>query len=247
MRVAIIPARGGSKRIPRKNIKLFCGEPMLSYSIAAARASGLFDKIIVSTDDDEIAKIAKHCGAEVPFMRPAALADDHCVIADVIKHAVEWCDSALLPVESVCCLYATAPLVAASDILRGYTVFNQPDTRWVLAVTSFPFPIQRALRVNAEDCFAMIVPENQTVRSQDLEDTYHDAGQFFWQSRSMALQQDHSGTLGKNRAVVIPRFRVQDIDTEEDWLNAELMQKVLMQRELYAEKPQLPKKPIYQE
>ena len=232
MRIAVIPARGGSKRIPRKNIKLFCGKPMLAYSIAAARDCGLFDKVIVSTDDDEIAAIAKNCGADVPFIRPAELADDYCVIADVIKHAVEWCDTALLPVESVCCIYATAPLIAANDIVRGYNVFNQPGTRWVLAVTSFPFPIQRALRVNTDDCFEMISPENQLVRSQDLEDSYHDAGQFFWQGRAMALQQHRDENSGKNRVVVIPRFRVQDIDTEEDWLNTELMYQVLEQREL---------------
>lgn len=220
MSVCIIPARGGSKRIPRKNVALFHGRPMIGWSIAAAFASELFAQVVVSTDDPEIAAIARAEGAEVPFTRPAALADDHTPTAPVIAHAI----AALgLPEETpVCCLYATAPMVRADDLRAGHARLARAGVQFVMAITSFPFPVQRALRHDpATGHVAMIYPEHRNTRSQDLKEAWHDAGQFYW----ARARHWTTGELFGPGAVglPLPRHRVQDIDTPEDWARAEAL------------------------
>lgn len=220
MKIAVIPARGGSKRIPRKNIKPFCGRPVIQWSIDAARASGCFDHIVVSTDDPDIADVARKGGAEVPFMRPAELADDHTGTVPVIAHAIRWAQLHLAPVELACCVYATAPFVRAQDLQQGLKKLEASTCAYAFSVTSYPFPIQRAIRITAEGRVEMFHPENLRARSQDLEAAWHDAGQFYWGRASAWLQ---GVPMFGNDAlpVILPRHRVQDIDTPEDWTRAE--------------------------
>ena len=219
--VAIIPARGGSKRIPRKNIKDFGGRPMIAWTIAAARASGVFDTILVSTDDDEIAAIAEATGAEAPFRRPAALANDHTPTLPVIRHAIEWLERERGPVSLACCLYATAPFLQPEFILRGRDeLLAHPGTEFAFSVTSYAFPIFRSLKITAEGTVGMFRPENELRRSQDLPEAVHDAGQFYWGRRDAFMTR--TGIFSAvSRPVVLPRHLVQDIDTPEDWLVAE--------------------------
>lgn len=229
MRLCVIPARGGSKRIPRKNIREFCGKPMIAWSIEAAKESGCFDQVIVSTYDEEIANVARQWGAEVPFMRPAELADDFAGTTPVVAHAVRWYQDHGQGLTAVCCLYATAPFVEIDDIKQGFKLLNQagPDL-FVFTATAYASPIQRALRIDAksgESC--MWQPEQFNKRSQDLEPAYHDAGQFYWGRPKAWLQ---SGNLfGGSKPLLLPRCRVQDIDTEDDWTQAELMRQALVQ------------------
>jgi len=219
MSVCVIPARGGSKRIPRKNIRPFHGRPMIGWSIAAAKESGLFDRIIVSTDDPEIAAVAKAEGAEVPFMRPTELSSDLAATVPVIAHAVT--ELGLVPDTPVCCLYATAPLVQPGD-LRAAKQLLQTGVTYVMSVTTFPYPIQRALRRNAQGGVTMIQPENMLIRSQDLEEAWHDAGQFYW-AQSDTWSQGTAVFAPGARGLPLPRHRVQDIDTPEDWTRAEAL------------------------
>lgn len=222
MNIAVIPARGGSKRIHRKNIKMFCGKPMIAWSIEAALASDCFDRVIVSTDDDEIAKVAQEWGAEVPFRRPAELSDDHTGTIPVIAHAIDWLGEhgqAQAP-EAVCCIYATAPFVQAEDLTAGLRVLQSPEVDYAFSVTSFAFPIQRALRITETGRVAMFQPENFSTRSQDLEEAWHDAGQFYW-GRAEAWCAGIPIFSERAMPVVLPRHRVQDIDTPEDWQRAE--------------------------
>lgn len=223
MNIAIIPARGGSKRIPRKNIRLFHGKPMIAYSIEAALNSGCFDKVVVSTDDLEIAEVAKQYGAEVPFVRPDAISDDYATTMDVIHHAVQWYVNQKVEVEFVCCLYATAPFVTSEDLSKGYQKLVADDKiEFVFSATSFPFPIQRAIKLSTSGVVTMFAPENELVRSQDLEEAYHDAGQFYWGRKSAFLERK-SFFSAHSRVVLLPRQRAQDIDTVEDWCFAEAL------------------------
>lgn len=226
MKIALIPARGGSKRIPRKNIKLFHGKPMLAYSIEAAQQSGCFDKIIVSTDDLEIAAIAKQYGAEVPFMRPAAIADDHATTMDVIQHAIAWCESQQMSVELLCCIYATAPFITASDLVTGLALISGGDIDYAFSATSFAFPIQRAIALNANGSVQMLQPEHVNTRSQDLPEAFHDAGQFYW-GKTAAFKAGKPFFSLSAKAILIPRKRVQDVDTLEDWEFAEALYAVM--------------------
>ncbi len=235
MKLAIIPARGGSKRIPRKNIKLFHGKPMISWSIAAAQKSGCFDRIIVSTDDEEIAAVAREWGAETPFLRPAELSDDHTGTNAVIKHALRWLDNEGSPATHACCIYATAPFVQASSLQEGLSRLIQSERSYAFTVTSFPFPIQRAIRISSEGTVEAIWPENIFRRSQDLEEAYHDAGQFYW-GTAEAFLNDTVVFSSASVPIVLPRHLVQDIDTLEDWRRAELMFRVI-QEELTADRP----------
>ena len=220
MRAAVIPARGGSKRIPGKNIKPFCGKPMIAWSIEAALQSGCFERVVVSTDAPEIAEVAKAHGAELPFMRPAALSDDFTGTIPVIRHAAE---ALALPDEAaLCCLYATAPFVQAADIQRGLEVLESADLDYAFSVTSYAFPIQRALRITPDNRTEMFTPEAFNTRSQDLEEAYHDAGQFYW-GRVAAWRAEKPIFNAKSAPVILPRAQVQDIDTMEDWQRAELM------------------------
>ncbi|MDO8861653.1 pseudaminic acid cytidylyltransferase [Haliea sp. E1-2-M8] len=219
-RVAIIPARGGSKRIPRKNIKVFCGKPMIAWSIDAARASGCFDQIVVSTDDAEIAAVAKEWGASVPFTRPAELSDDYTGTLPVMHHAVEWLSEHGAPVDYACCLYATAPFVSAEDLRLGWELIQQADCSYAFAVTSYSFPIQRAIRITETGRVAMFSPEYFNSRSQDLEEAWHDAGQFYWGS-AKAWEEERTIFGEESLPIKLPRYRVQDIDTPDDWTRAE--------------------------
>ena len=224
MRVAVIPARGGSKRIPRKNIKPFCGQPMIAWSIKAAQDSGCFDRIIISTDDKEIADVAQQYGAEVPFMRPADLSDDHTGTTPVIRHATEWLGQNGPSPEAVCCIYATAPFIRASDIRDGLAALEGCD--YAFSVTSYAFPIQRAVRITPSNRVEMFNPEEFLTRSQDLEEVYHDAGQFYWGTADAWLAE--RAIFGASSTpVILPRHRVQDIDTAEDWITAEWMFKAM--------------------
>ena len=227
MKVAVIPARGGSKRIPRKNIKDFCGKPMIVWSIEAAKASALFDHIIVSTDDNEIAEVARQNGAEVPFMRPPELSDDHVGTGDVVKHAVEWVIKNISKPEYVCTIYATAPLMKSTDLIKGFDLLGKDDCQLVFTVTSFPFPIQRAIRITDNGRVEMFQPELFMTRSQDLEPSYHDAGQFYW-SMTAAVLNKVAAFSEASMPLILPRHQVQDIDTLEDWQRAELMFKARM-------------------
>ena len=226
MKLAIIPARGGSKRIPRKNIKPFCGKPMIAWSIEAALDSGCFDRVIVSTDDDEIAEVARQHGAEVPFLRPLELSDDHTGTIPVIRHAIETINSQGRAVEQACCLYATAPFIQAEDLRRGLEILQGSGGDYAFSVTSYAFPIQRAIRLTPEGRVEMFNPEHFNTRSQDLEEAYHDAGQFYW-GRADAWLQGKMIFSPASLPVMLPRHRVQDIDTPEDWVRAEWLFKAM--------------------
>lgn len=230
MKLCVIPARGGSKRIPRKNIREFCGKPMISWSIESAKASGCFDQIIVSTDDTEIADVVRQWGADVPFMRPAELAGDFVGTTPVIAHAVRWHQDHGQNPTAVCCLYATAPFVEPADINEGLELLQRAAAdRFVFTAAAYASPIQRALRLDTVSGEAhMWQPEFFSKRSQDLELAYHDAGQFYWGRPKAWLQ---SGNLFEgSKPLVLPRWRVQDIDTEDDWTEAELMRPAVAQR-----------------
>lgn len=226
MRVAVIPARGGSKRIPRKNIREFAGQPMIAYSINCALQSGLFERVMVSTDDEEIANVAKKYGAEVPFSRPRELSDDHTGTTEVIAHAINWLQSQGVDLSAVCCIYATAPFIHQGDLKEGLRVLEAGNWQYVFAAANFAFPIFRALQKNAEGGLEMFFPKHFNTRSQDLPEALHDAGQFYW-GRSQAWL-DHVRIFDKASTVVtIPRWRVQDIDTVEDWERAQIMWQAL--------------------
>jgi pseudaminic acid cytidylyltransferase len=222
MKIAVIPARGGSKRIPRKNVKLFCGKPMLAWSIEAAQAAGVFDHIIVSTEDAEIASVAREWGAEVPFTRPAELADDHAGTTAVIAHATRWALSQEWPLQAVCCIYATAPLVRLEDIQRGLSTLAAGSWAYAFSATEYAASIFRSFRERSDGGIDMLFPEHFTSRSQDLAVALHDAAQFYWGRPSAWLQGER--IFDRHSApVIIPRWRVQDIDTQEDWMRAELI------------------------
>lgn len=227
MKVAVVPARGGSKRIPRKNIKQFCGKPMIAWSIEAAKSSGLFDKIIVSTDDAEIAEVAELWGADVPFVRPDELSNDHAGTIPVIAHATQWALGQGFDVEGVCCIYATAPFIQADDLKRGWAYLDSGDWDYAFTVTDFAAPIFRSFQQTVEGGLEMFFPEYFTTRSQDLPTALHDAGQFYW-GRPMAWIEGKRIFDKRSKAVIIPRWRVQDIDTQDDWLRAEMLAPIAM-------------------
>lgn len=226
MNVAIIPARGGSKRIPKKNIKLFAGKPMICWSIEAAKKSGLFDKIIVSTDDKEIADIAKNVGADIPFMRPTEISDDYTVIRTVINHAITEISKTDNKPDNVCCVYPTAPFILSNDIQKAYIELISTDSDFVFTATTYPYPVQRSFYKNKDGLVKYLYPEYANSRSQDLVDTYHDAGQFYW-GKTDAFLSNIDSISENSRAYIIPRYRVQDIDTFEDWSVAEVMSDII--------------------
>jgi N-acylneuraminate cytidylyltransferase len=219
--MAVIPARGGSKRIPKKNVKNFAGQPMLAWSIQAAIQSQCFDRIIVSTDDPEIAQLAIAFGADVPFMRPAELSDDHTPTTPVIAHAIDWQNLHGQSVSQACCIYATAPFIQASDLRQGLDLLNTTDVEYAFSVTHYAFPIQRAIRIIDGQRVEMIQPESFSVRSQDLAETFHDAGQFYW-GKAEAWLSGKCLFAEHSAPVVLPRYMVHDLDTPADWKEAEL-------------------------
>ncbi len=227
MNVAVIPARGGSKRIPRKNIKGFCGKPIIAWPIEVAKQSGLFDHILVSTDDEEIVKVAKSCGAKVPFIRPNELSDDYTGTTEVIAHAVSWMHEQQWQPEAVCCIYATSVFFTMADLKKGFDALNTGNWSFAFSVTDFEYPIFRSFRENSDGGVEMFFPEHFEKRSQDLPIALHDATQFYWGKpdawlNKLKMFDRHS------YPVKIPRWRVQDIDTENDWKQAELMFKALL-------------------
>ena len=224
--VAIIPARGGSKRIPRKNIKDFAGKPILAWSIEAAIQSGCFERIIVSTDDKEIAAVAREYGAETPFIRPKELSDEYTGTTPVIRHALEWFDEKAIFFDYACCIYATAPFLGADDLFRGFECLVQQDCDYAFSVTTFPFPIQRAIRINENSRVEMFQKSFFNTRSQDLEEAYHDAGQFYW-GKADAWKREVLLFDEGSVPVILERQRVQDIDTFEDWTRAEWLFKAM--------------------
>ena len=225
--IAIIPARGGSKRIPRKNIKEFHGKPLIAYSIQTAIESKLFDRIIVTTDDDEISTIAKKYGAEVPFMRPEELSDDFTGTIDVVDHALEWLKENGETFEFVCTIYATAPLLQAKYLVEGYNKLKSSTAINTFSATTMPSPIQRTFKVNDNGRCEMFTPEYYMTRSQDLEEAYQDAGQFYW---TRIGKKSNEIMFGRDSIpIILPRYLVQDIDTFEDWERAEYMYQSLCQ------------------
>jgi len=222
--IAIIPARGGSKRIPKKNVKDFFGKPLIAYSIEVALESNLFDKVIVTTDDDEIANIAESYGAQT-LKRPKELADDFTPTIPVIAHAIKSICKDLSSIEAVCCIYATAPFVQAEYIKKAYEKLLTCKADYSFSATSFAFPIQRAIKLKNESV-EMFYPEHSNTRSQDLEEAYHDAGQFYWGTPE-AWCEGKPIFSSNSTVTILPRYLVQDIDTLEDWKRAELMYRVL--------------------
>jgi N-acylneuraminate cytidylyltransferase len=231
MNICVIPARGGSKRILRKNIKEFNGKPIIAYSIEAALKSNCFDQVIVSTDDVEIVEVAKKYGAQVPFIRPTELSNDYAGTIPVIKHAIEWLEESNNTIESVCCLYATAPFIQPQTISRAFQQLQESKTDYCFSATSFTFPIQRALRITQDDKVDMFYPEYFNVRSQDLEEAYHDAGQFYW-GKAQAFKDELPIFSEAAGLFILPRYLVQDIDTTEDWIMAEAMHRVLQETDI---------------
>jgi len=226
LKIAIIPARGGSKRISRKNVREFAGKPIIACSIECALQSGLFDRVIVSTDDNEISRVACDFGAEVPFKRPQELSGDHVGTTEVIAHSIKWLQERGIRLSAVCCIYATAPFIHQEDIKAGLDILKTGKWQYVFSATTFAYPIFRSFQMNIDGGLKMPFPEHFDARSQDIPEVLHDAGQFYWGLPQAWLNDvkifDKASTIVK-----IPRWRVQDIDTEEDWVRAELMAKYL--------------------
>lgn len=229
--VAIIPARGGSKRIPHKNIKPFAGLPMIAHSIRTAKESGLFARVIVSTDSSEIAAVAKQYGAEVPFERPAALADDFTPIASVLLHVLEELQQAGERYPLFCCLTATAPLLRVESLKEGFALMSKAGTNAAISVGAYSSPIYRALKMGSSQELQMIWPEHELTRSNDLPAAYYDAAQFYWLKTEAFLKEKRVWLPGA-KGVVIPSQFVQDIDTPEDWDRAEFLHHYLASKGL---------------
>ena len=203
---------------------------MIAWSIEAAIASGLFEHIIVSTDDAEIAEVAKQWGAEIPFIRPAELSDDYIGTGPVVKHAVDWVTRNYGKPEFVCTIYATAPFIKPTDLVNGLNLLVESNSQIAFAVTSFPFPIQRAIKITENGRVSMFQPECFMARSQDLEPAFHDAGQFYW-AKTDAVLNDVPAFSDEAVPLIFPRYRVQDIDTMEDWYRAERLFKIIQSEE----------------
>ena len=228
MRVAIIPARGGSKRIPRKNIRPFDGKPIIAYSIEAALVCGLFDEVIVSTDDDEIAQVARQLGASTPFVRPPELAVDHTPTVPVISHAINACSAAGWHIDDACCIYPCAPLIQIDDLRAALALLQDSGADYAFPVAEYPSPIQRALKRNAAGILAPAYPEFQNTCTQELDLAFYDAGQFYWGAAVAWLSNPRIHSSGAG--LLIPAWRAVDIDTPEDWKRAEAIHYSLSSR-----------------
>jgi pseudaminic acid cytidylyltransferase len=229
MRIAVIPARGGSKRIPRKNLLPFAGKPMIAHSIQSAIGSKCFDDILVSTDDAEISELSKSLGANVPFVRPSHLADDYATTTQVISHAVEWLTADRGVPEAVCCIYATAPFIDSVDIAKGIELLVEGRWDFVFSAVPFSYPIHRGFQLDVDRRVEMVFPQYFNTRSQDLPQVWHDAGQFYWGTANAWLS---GKPLFSNTSTVVPlpEWKVQDIDTLDDWVHAELRYRLLQER-----------------
>jgi len=228
MNLCVIPARGGSKRIPRKNIRVFAGKPMIAYAIQAAQRSGLFSRIVVSTDDEEVAKISREIGAEVPFLRPNELSDDHTPTVPVVAHAIRALEANGGKMSCVCCIYPCVPFIEEQDLKKTLLLLEQGNSEYSFPVAEYPSPIQRALKLGLGNQTSPFYPEFELSRTQDLERAYHDVGQFYWGSKKAWLTNPkiHANSLG----CVIPSWRVADIDKPEDWLRAEQLYKIFSEK-----------------
>ena len=223
--IAIIPARGGSKRIPKKNIKDFFGIPLIAYSIQTALKSKLFDRVIVSTDDEEIAQVAKKYGAEVPFIRPKELSDDFTGTDDVVKHAIKYLKTQGEQIDFICTIYATAPLLHVEYLKEGFEKLKSSNAHQTFSATTMPFPIQRTFKLTKNGRCKMFTPEHFKTRSQDLDEAYQDAGQFYWTNMNNSSDDI---IFGKDSIpIILPRHLVQDIDTLEDFKRAEIMYEII--------------------
>lgn len=223
-RIAVIPARGGSKRVPRKNVRAFAGRPMIGYAIDAARRSGLFEHVIVSTDDAEVAAVARELGAELPFMRPAALADDFTPTVPVIAHAIRAVAELGWQVELACCIYPAVPLLQPQTLAEALELLRRSDAPYAFPVLAYRAPIQRALTRDATGRSAPLHPEHMQTRTQDLAPAFHDAGQFYWGRADAWLggRPLHADAC----TLVCSEGSVVDIDTEADWALAEALYRV---------------------
>lgn len=224
--ICIIPARGGSKRIPRKNIKSFLGKPVIAYSIDAALRSGIFEEVMVSTDDEEIAEIARQYGASVPFMRSSETANDYAGTEDVISEVIERYRALGQEFETICCIYATAPFVKSERLYKAYGKLNE-NTDAAFSVVSYSYPIQRSLRINKNGYVEMKFPQYLDARTQDLKETYHDAGQFYF-VKTDSFFKEKTLWCRRTAPIILSELEVQDLDTETDWQLAELKYQHLM-------------------
>jgi len=227
MIVAVIPARGGSRRIKNKNIKRFAGKPIICWSIEVALRSGLFDRVIVSTDNSQVAQVALDHGADVPFKRPNYLADNYTGTNAVVKHAIEWLGEEGEIVEIACCIYSTAPFLQERYLAEGLAKLRTTGKAFTFSATNYEFPVQRSFTINQGGGVAPLFPESIDCRSQDLEEVLHDAGQFYW-GVAQAFVEERGLFSGTSTPIILPRYLVQDIDTEEDWIYAEAMFKQLV-------------------
>lgn len=227
-RLAVITARGGSKRIPKKNIRDFLGKPIISYSIETALGSGIFDEVMVSTDSEEIAEVAKSCGAAVPFMRSSRTSDDNATTADVLREVVEEYEKRGKHFDELCCIYPTAPFIRPEDLTKAAALLNETGADTVMSVVRFSFPPRRALLMK-DGRLTAHYPEDQLKRSQDLEPEYHDCGQFYLLNVE-SFKQQQAVVMKDTAGIEMEERRVQDIDTEEDWVMAELKYKMLTEQ-----------------
>lgn len=230
MNIAVIPARGGSKRIPKKNIRLFHSKPIIAWPIEAALRSELFDQIIVSTDCSKIAEISNRYGAITPFLRPKTLSDDFIGVNEVVKHAVDWVTTNTAQVNYVCCIFATAAFVTEAQLKHGYQLLLESCKSFAFTVTRFEHPIQRALQID-DNSISIYDPDFFNNRSQDLDETYHDAGQFYWGTAS-AFSNRVELFSNESVPIILPRHLAHDIDTIDDWEAAEIMFKLLSQGDI---------------
>lgn len=228
MNIGLIPARSGSKRIQGKNTRLFAGRPMIQHSIETALRSNVLDSVIVSTDDPATAEIAKSAGADVPFVRPLELSDDHTGLLAVIQHAIGWMRSEQLPVEYVCCVLATAPFLQPSSLASALEKLHASGASYAFSITEFAFPIQRAISLDDNERVDAMWPQYRDRRSQDLEPAYHDAAQFYWGTAS-AFEAAEPMFAPHSLGIRLPAHLVHDIDTESDWRRAELMYHALVE------------------
>lgn len=223
--LAIITARGGSKRIPRKNIRDFCGKPIIAYSIEAAMKSGCFETVMCSTDDEEIAAVAKKYGAEVPFYRSPETSNDFATTSDVLKEVISEYEKRGIVYDYFCCLYPTAPFINPEKIRAGFDLMVREKASGAIPVVQYSYPIQRALKIENER-ISMLHPEHLRSRSQDLIKTYHDAGQYYWYNVP-AFKKEQNIMMLNPVAIITPEEEVQDIDTLDDWRMAELKYQML--------------------
>lgn len=230
MNIVIIPARGGSKRIPRKNIRLFCGKPMLAHSIDTALASGVVDKVVVSTDDKDIAQVARDYGADVPFLRPPELADDYTGTSPVVRHAINKLLALGWPLDTCACIYATAPLLQSEQVSDALRQLEQSSWDYVFTAARYSFPIQRAIMQTNKGGVVPFDAFGITQRSQDLPPAFHDAGQLYWAHYKTWLDPQKHIFGANSHMLVLPDYQVQDIDTPEDWERAEMLYKLIEQK-----------------